>query len=213
MQPPNNTNEGRHDPRRYAPAAARNRAVILEILHAHVPQSGTLLEIASGSGEHAAFCAPKMPQALHWQPSDGDPAACASIDAHAAASGCPRIAPALTLDVSAATWPVDQATAIFCANMIHIAPFSAAQGLIAGAGRLLPTGGPLILYGPFKRAGQHTAASNAAFDESLRERDARWGVRDLEGDIVPLATAAGLKLATIEEMPANNLIVIFHRDL
>lgn len=199
------------NPRRHAPAALRNREALLPVLHRHLPAAGTVLEIASGSGEHAAFFAPRLDASITWQPSDLDAAAAASIDAHAGDSGCARIAPALILDVCAAAWPIDTAAAIFCANMIHIAPIEALHGLMAGAGRILGPDGRLILYGPFKRDGRHTADSNEGFDQSLRERNPRWGVRDLEGEVVPAAATNGLTLSAVEVMPANNLSVVFAR--
>lgn len=201
------------DPRRHAPATLRNREALLPVLAAHLPGAGAVLEIASGSGEHAAFFAPRLAPEILWRPSDADPEALASIDAHAAASDAPeKIAPALALDVTARPWPIDRAAAVFCANMIHIAPWAAAEGLFRGAGAILPAGAPLILYGPFRRDGAHTADSNQAFDDSLKARDPRWGVRDLEGEVAPLAQAHGLALAAIEAMPANNLTVVFRKS-
>jgi SAM-dependent methyltransferase len=207
------TGPGGVDPRRYAPAAARNRQAILSVLAAHLPTAGTVLEVASGTGEHAAYFAPRLGPDLIWQPSDLDPDAAPGIDAHAAdAAAQGRIRPALNLDVGRPDWQSALSfDAVFCANMIHIAPFAAAEGLIRGAGAGLPDGGPLILYGPFRRDGVHTAPSNADFDDSLKARDPSWGVRDLEGEIVPLAAAAGLTLSAVEAMPANNLTVIFRR--
>lgn len=204
------------DARRHAPATLRNRDPILAVLRRRLPPRGLVLEVASGSGEHAAYFAPQLAAELVWTPSDADPSALASIDAHAAAAraaapGGARIAPALLLDAAAQRWPIARADAIFCANMIHIAPWAAAAGLFAGAGRVLAPGGPLILYGPFRRAGRHTAPSNAAFDESLRRRDPAWGVRDLEQEALPAAEAAGLALDAVEETPANNLCVVLRR--
>ena len=200
------------DPRRHAPATLRNRDAILAVLQAELPSAGLLLEIASGSGEHAAFMAAKLPAALCWQPSDADPSQLAGIDAHARAAAAANIEPAVHLDATAPVWPIANADAIFAANVIHIAPWAVAEGLFAGAGRLLGKGAPVILYGPFKRDGRHTASSNAAFDEGLRTRDASWGVRCLESELVPLAERAGFGLATIHEMPANNLSVVWRKD-
>lgn len=209
----NRTEAGGVDPRRYAPAAARNRDAILAVLPAYLPETGTVLEVASGTGEHAVHFATHLGEGLTWLPSDGDPDAVPGIDAHAAAAGCARIGPARALDVCRPDWQADIAfDAIFCANMIHIAPFAALEGLLRGAGAGLPPGGPLMLYGPFRRDGAHTAPSNAEFDRSLKERDPRWGVRDLEGEVVPHAARAGLRLAAVEAMPANNLIVVFRRE-
>jgi hypothetical protein len=199
-------------PRRYAPATLRNREPILAVLSRVLPPSGLLLEVASGSGEHAAFMAPRLP-GIDWQPTDAQADALSGIDAHAADSGCPRIRPALLLDATAADWPVQQADAVFCCNMVHIAPWAAAEGLFAGAARLLPASAPLVLYGPFKRHGRHTAPSNAAFDASLRSRDPAWGVRCLDDEIAPLADRSGLTLTEVVAMPANNLTVVFRRTV
>jgi hypothetical protein len=140
-----------------------------------------------------------------------DPAALAGIDAHTAASGCPRIRSALLLDVTGQPWPLDASDAVLCCNMIHIAPFAAAEGLFAGAASALRAGAPLILYGPFKRHGAHTAPSNESFDAGLKARDPSWGVRCLDTEIVPLAERTGFKLDEIVPMPANNLTVIFRK--
>ena len=199
------------DPRRHAPATLRNRDAILMVLQAELPPSGLLLEIASGSGEHAAFMAPQLPATLRWQPSDADATQLAGIDAHAAATAAVNIEAAIQLDVTSADWPATQADALFAANVVHIAPWSAAEGLFAGAGRLLGRGAPLILYGPFKRQGRHTAPSNAAFDASLQARDAAWGVRCLDTELMPLAETVGFRLATLHELPANNLAVVWRK--
>ena len=197
------------DARLHAPATARNREPILAVLRRILPTSGTVLEIASGTGEHAAYLAPHFP-GLAWQPSDADPELLASIAAWAAASGADNIRPPMALDVTRPDWGVEDVAAILCINMIHIAPWAAAEALMAGAGRLLPAGAPLYLYGPCKRDGRHTAPSNAAFDASLRSHDPAWGVRDLD-DVVRLADTHGFDLAEIVEMPANNLSVVFRR--
>ena len=197
------------DPRRFAPAAARNRDPILAALRPRLPAAGLVLEVASGSGEHAIHLAAALP-ALTFQPSDPDPGARASIDAWAAKAGLANIRPALALDAAAADWPAAAADAVVCINMIHIAPWAACEGLVRGAARLLPAGGPLILYGPYRRGGRHTAPSNAAFDADLRARDAAWGVRDLEA-VAALAAAEGFGPPEAVEMPANNLTVIFRR--
>lgn len=194
------------DPRRHAPATQRNRDAILAVLRRHLLASGLLLEIASGTGEHALHFAAALP-GITVQPSDPDAGARASIDAHAGAAGLANIRPALALDVTGA-WPIDRADALLCCNMIHIAPWEATPALVAGAARVLPPGAPLLLYGPFLRDGRHTAPSNAAFDESLRARDPRWGVRDLDEVI---ALAADFDVEAIEAMPANNLTAVFRR--
>lgn len=197
------------DARRFAPAAARNRGPILDALRGRLPASGLLLEVASGSGEHAVHLAAAFP-ALTIQPSDPDPEARASIAAWAAETGLPNIRPPLALDAAAAAWPAARADAVLCINMIHIAPWQACEGLVRGAARLLPPGGPLVLYGPFRRGGAHTAPSNAAFDESLRAQDPRWGVRDLEA-VAALAAAEGFAAPEVVPMPANNLTLVFRR--
>jgi SAM-dependent methyltransferase len=195
------------DARRFAPAAARNREPILDVLRAHLPASGTALEIASGLGEHAVAFAAAFPK-LVWQPSDPDPANRASIAAWIAAEGTPNLLPPIDLDATADIWPLATADAVVCINMIHIAPWAACLGLLRGAARLLAPGGLLYLYGPFKRDGMHTAPSNEAFDESLRARDPAWGVRDL-GEVCQ--AAEGFALAATVAMPANNLSVLFRR--
>jgi SAM-dependent methyltransferase len=197
------------DARRFAPAVARNKAAITEILARHLPASGLILEIASGSGEHALHLAASFP-ALIFQPTDPDAAALASIAAWRAEAQLANLQMPLALDVMADAWPVQKADAVLCINMIHIAPWEATAALMRGAARVLPPNGMLFLYGPFKRNGQHTAASNAEFDASLRGQDARWGVRDLEA-VAEIASAAGFAAPVAEAMPANNLLVIFRR--
>jgi len=195
------------DVRLYAPATQRNRVPILEVLERVLPPSGTVLEVASGSGEHAVWFAQHL-RPLIWQPSDPDPACRRSIAAYAAAAGCATLEPPLDLDVTAAAWPLERAEAIVCINLVHIVPWSAAEGLFAGAGRLLPPAGVLYLYGPFLRADTETAPSNLAFDRDLRARDAAWGLRDV-ADVTALGEAQGLRLDEVVEMPANNLSLVF----
>ncbi len=197
------------DARRFAPAVARNKAAITEALARHLPATGLVLEIASGSGEHALHFAAHFP-ALTFQPTDPDAAALASIAAWRAEAQLANLLPPLALDVMADAWPVPKADAVLCINMIHIAPWEATAELMRGAARVLPRDGVLFLYGPFKQDGQHTAPSNAEFDASLRAQDARWGVRDLEA-AAEIASAAGFAAPVVEEMPANNLFVIFRR--
>lgn len=202
------------DRRLRAPAAARNRDAILDILRGVLPAKGTVLEIASGSGEHVVHFAHALP-ALSFQPSDPSPDALASIKAWVAQSGAANILPPLQIDAAAEDWPASLAQghaldAILCINMIHIAPWSAAQGLVRHAGALLPPGAPLILYGPFRRAGRPLEPGNAAFDESLRERDPAWGLRELAA-VVALVAEAGFGAPEVIEMPANNLSVVFRR--
>lgn len=198
------------DPRRHAPATLRNRAPIIDVLRGALPSSGTVLEIASGTGEHAVAFAEAFPH-LSWHPTDHDPIALASIRAHAAASGLANLRLPLPLDAESAEWPVHRTDAVLCINMIHIAPWSACSGLLAGAARVLPPHGLLYLYGPFRRDGRHTAESNQRFDRDLRERNPAWGIRDLE-EVTALAEANGLDPAQIVNMPANNLSVLFRRS-
>lgn len=197
------------DARRHAPAAARNREPILAVLRRHLPETGLVLEVSSGTGEHAVHFAAALP-GLTWQPSDPDPDARASIAAWAAEAGLPNLRPPLALDAATEDWPVARADAVLCINMIHIAPWAAGLGLLRGAARRLPPGGPLILYGPYRRGGRHTAPSNAAFDAGLRAQDPRWGVRNLEA-VAEAAAATGFGPPSVEEMPANNLTVVFRR--
>ena len=199
-------------PPRHAPATARNRQPILDVLKQILPARGTLLEVASGTGEHAAFIAPRLGEGILWQPTDASLDALADIDAHAARAGWPHIRPTLLLDASQPVWPIAYADAILCCNMIHIAPWAAAEGLMSGAARILPPRAPLILYGPYKRHGAHTSPSNAEFDASLRERDRRWGVRCLDTELQPLASRHGFRPADVHPMPSNNLIVVFRRE-
>lgn len=192
-----------------APAVARNRDAILAVLREILPDSGTVLEIASGSGEHAVHVAAALP-GLDWLPSDPEPAARRSIAAHTLRAGLANIRPPLALDAAAAAWPVARVDGIVCINMIHIAPWAATEGLMAGAGRVLSAGGVLFLYGPFREADRPFAESNAAFDASLRARDPGWGVRDLDA-VAAEAAQHGLSLVRRVAMPANNLSLIFGR--
>lgn len=198
------------DVRLVAPAAARNREAILGVLRPCLPERGLVLEIASGSGEHACYFAAACGPHLVWQPSDPDPSSRASIDAWASGTPGANILPAVALHAEAGDWPVASADAIICINMIHIAPWEAAIGLMRGAGRILPPGGPLLLYGPYRRGGRHTAPSNEAFDRSLRARNPAWGVRDLE-TVATLAGRCGFGAPVVHEMPANNLSLVFRR--
>jgi Protein of unknown function (DUF938) len=198
------------DPRRYAPATTRNRDPILAVLRRHLPQRGLVLEIAGGSGEHITHFAAAFPDGLVFQPSDPDERARASIDAWVASLGLKNVRPAIALDASSKGWPISRADAVLCINMIHIAPWSATIGLIIGASKALRDGGMLYLYGPYKRNGEHTAPSNAAFDGDLRGRNPDWAVRDLE-TLTELAVANGFMPPIVEQMPANNLSLIFRR--
>lgn len=193
------------DARRSSHSVERNRDPILAALRPFLPPTGLVLEIASGSGEHAAHFAAALP-GLAFQPSDPDPEARASIDAWCAP--LPNVRPALDLDAARPGWPAVRADAVLCVNMIHIAPWAAAQGLVAGAGRALRPGGLLALYGPFLQDGVPTAPGNAAFDADLRARNPAWGLRRLE-DMAALAAAAGFGPPAVTAMPANNLLVAF----
>jgi hypothetical protein len=197
------------DPRRHAPATLRNRGPILEVLRQVLPAAGTVLEIASGSGEHAVFFADALSD-LMWQPTDPDPDNRASIRAWIAETGVTNVTAPADLNAAARAWPVTHADAIVCINMIHISPWAATLGLLAGAARTLPTAAPLYLYGPYLRNGRHTAPSNEDFDQSLRAQNPEWGVRDLD-EVSEAAAQAGLTLAEVIEMPANNLSVVFRR--
>lgn len=194
--------------KRHAPATLRNRDAILTILRDALPPAGLVLEVASGSGEHAIHFAAALP-ALDWQPSDPDPAALASIAAWQAEAGLPNLREPIQID-AAGDWPIDRADAIVCINMVHISPWDATLGLLKGAGRVLPPGGLLYLYGPYIRDGVETAPSNLAFDASLKARDPRWGVRRVE-DVVAAGAAQGLRFDRLVEMAANNLSLIFRR--
>jgi cyclopropane fatty-acyl-phospholipid synthase-like methyltransferase len=203
----------REERRLFSPSAARNRDAIRDAFLKTMPVEGAVLEVGSGTGEHAVHIAAAAP-ALRWLPGDPDAASRASIAAWTEHLNLANVAAPHAIDVTATGWdqglaPVDGVVSI---NMIHIAPFEAARGLIAGAARLLASGGKLFLYGPFARNGTHTATSNAEFDASLKARDPRWGVRDLDLDIAPLAAASGFALEAVIEMPANNLSVVFARQ-
>ncbi|WP_425516624.1 DUF938 domain-containing protein [Sphingobium phenoxybenzoativorans] len=203
------TGAGSEADKRYAPATLRNRDAIVEVLRAILPDRGLVLEVASGSGEHAVHFARAFP-ALDWQPSDPDPAALASIAAWSGEAGLSNLRSPLKIDASTGIWQVDRADAVLCINMIHISPWAATAGLMRGAGAVLPPGGVLYLYGPFIRTGVPTAPSNMDFDQSLRERDPAWGLRDLDA-VIGIATEAGLACVTVVDMPANNLSVMFRR--
>jgi hypothetical protein len=194
---------------RSAPAAARNREPILRVLRDYLPRSALVLEIASGTGEHAVWFSAAL-SGLTWQPTDHDPEAVISIAAWRDMTGLPNLLPPLQLDASADIWPVARADVVVAINMIHIAPWTATQGLIVGAARTLTPGGLLYLYGPFSEGGVHTAATNAAFDADLRARDPAWGIRDLD-EITGLAMQHGTMGPERVAMPANNLSVMFRR--
>jgi len=192
-----------------APAAMRNRGPILAILEEILPSAGTVLELASGTGQHIVYFAAALP-GLRWVPSDPEPAARDSIAAWCRAAELRNVAPPLALDARATDWPLAEVDAILCINMIHISPWSATQGLLQGAARILTPGGCLYLYGPYRIGGGHHAPSNVAFDESLRRRDPAWGVRDLEA-VIEAAAAVGLVYEGRIAMPANNWSVVFRK--
>lgn len=197
------------DFRQFSPAAERNCRPILDVLRQVLPATGLVLEVASGSGQHAAFFAPHFPD-LTWQPSDADAVARRSIAAWIEAVGCPNLRPPVELDAADPDWPVGRADAVLCINMVHISPWPATVGLLSGAARVLPAEGVLYLYGPYKRNGQHTAPTNAAFDADLQAHNPDWGVRDV-GEVAAAAAAEGFGPPGIIPMPANNLSVIFRR--
>ena len=206
------------DGRLDAAAFHRNHAPIWAVLEKFLAgKSGNVLEAGSGTGQHVVHFAKLSPD-ITWWPSDLNEAHLKSIGAWLKHAGLPNIRPPLRIDLSDAAWhPAladgsgpEKLLAVFCANVIHIAPWRVAGGLFAGAGRYLRPDGRLFLYGPFKRDGRHTALSNAVFDTSLRERDAEWGVRDI-GDVEGLAAGVGLALIETVQMPANNLMLVFGR--
>lgn len=192
-----------------SPAAERNKAPILEAIRARLPATGVVVEIASGTGQHIVHFAREVP-ALIWQPTDADDELRAAATERIRVAQLGNIRVPVRLDVLAPEWPPVEPSAIICINMIHVAPWSATLGLMTGAARLLRPGGPLFLYGPYKRGGHHTAPSNESFDASLRARNPEWGVRDLD-DVQQCAAERGLALVEVLEMPANNLTVVFER--
>lgn len=195
---------------RVAPAAARNRDPILSVLKPRLPGSGLVLEIAAGTGEHAVWNAGALPH-LSWLPTDGDVDALASIEAWRRRAELPNLLAPLWLDAADPDgWPVKRADAVVNINMIHISPWSAARGLMTGAGRALPSGGALFMYGPYLERDTPTAPSNLAFDESLRRRNPEWGLRQVEA-VAALAAQNGLELCERIAMPANNLTLVFRK--
>jgi hypothetical protein len=198
------------DRRRSAPAALRNREPIAEVLREWLPSSGSVLEVASGTGEHAVWFAKRFPD-LDWQPSDAHPDALASISAWRNFAGLPNVREPLVIDASANDWPVISADAVLNINMAHISPWSASLGLIAGAGRILPIDGPLILYGPWLKDDIETVPSNLAFDADLKGRDLEWGLRRVE-DFAGAASGKGFRFVDFRQMPANNLMMLFRRS-
>jgi SAM-dependent methyltransferase len=195
--------------KQHAPAAERNKDELLGALLDLLPDRGLILEVASGTGQHAVHFAPHFPNA-EWQPSDVRPEALASIRAYAVEAALPNLREPVELDVTWDTWPVDEADALLNVNMLHISPWEACEGLLAGAARTLRPGGVLLTYGAMFRHDVETAPSNLAFDRSLRQRDPRWGVRQLE-EVVACAEARGLVHEDTVDMPNNNVLVVFRR--
>jgi SAM-dependent methyltransferase len=193
-----------------SPAAERNKQPIAAVLARSLPAAGLVLEVASGTGQHAEHFARLLP-GLTWQPTEADADMLAALRARVQHAALPNLLAPLAFDVHDASAPIESAAAVVCSNMLHIAPWSACPALLAHAHRLLTPGAPLVLYGPFKRGGEHTAPSNAAFDADLRRRNPEWGVRDLD-EVVALARRYGLALAEVVGMPANNLTVVLHRQ-
>jgi SAM-dependent methyltransferase len=196
--------------RRSAPAALRNREPIAEVLKDWLPSTGLVLEVASGTGEHAALFAERFPN-LEWQPSDVDPDALRSIRAWRDEARLPNLRDPLRLDAASAEWPIAKADAVLSINMVHISPWTSALGLMEGAARLLSGGGALILYGPWLKDDIPTADSNMAFDADLRRRDPQWGLRRVE-DFAAAAAERGLVLQEVRAMPANNLMLLLRAE-
>lgn len=204
--PPFVFDKNRHG-KRHAPATERNRSAIAHVLCSILPSSGFVLEVASGTGEHAVHFAREFPN-LVWQPSDAEPAGLESIAAWREEARLSNLLPPIELDVSV-DWPALHADAIVCINMVHISPWEATLGLFRGAAKVLTEGGPLYLYGPYLQEAVPTAKSNEDFDSMLRLQNPAWGLRHLER-VSEAAEEFGFRLQTIVEMPANNLSVVFH---
>jgi len=193
----------------HAPATARNAEPIGEVLDTWLPEQGDVLEIASGTGEHAVAFADRFSH-LHWQPSDPDPAAIASIATWREEAGASNLLPPVRLDVTESPWPVQRAAAVVAINLLHISPWEASLALLTGAAAVLDPGAPLILYGAWRVPGEPLAASNLAFDASLKERDPRFGIRNV-ATFADAARAGGFTLAAQRPMPANNRMLLFRR--
>jgi SAM-dependent methyltransferase len=194
----------------FAPATERNRQPILDVLRRVLPSRGLVLEVASGTGQHAIFFSEGLPD-LRWQPTDASPEALHSIGAWVADARQRNLLPPLELDVRSPHWPVRTADALLCINMIHISPWETTEALFHGATKVLAAGSPLVTYGPYRLHGEHTAKSNEVFDQSLRSRNARWGVRDMD-DLVELGGRTGFSLHEQVGMPANNMTLVWTRD-
>ncbi len=197
------------DVRRFAPATTRNRDPLLQVLKSLLPQTGTILEIASGTGEHACYFAPAFGNAI-WQPTDIDEGAIASINAHRQADGPANLASPLYLNVMEPEWPISAADAALCVNMLHIAPWACCENLLQGCAHVLSPGAPLVLYGPFKRDGAHTAPSNAQFDQTLRGQNTEWGIRDID-EIAKAGKARGFTIEDPIAMPSNNFCLVLRQ--
>jgi hypothetical protein len=195
--------------RRSAPAALRNREPIAEVLSEWLPSDGLVLELASGSGEHAVFFAEHFP-GLDWQPSDVDLGALASIAGWREEAGQTNVRAPLIIDAASADWPIDRADAVLSINMVHISPWTSALGLLEGAARVLSAGAPLIMYGPWLEDNTPTVESNLDFDADLKRRDPRWGLRRVE-DFTAAAEERGFELGASRSMPANNLMLLYRR--
>ena len=193
----------------FAPATERNRKPILDVLRRVLPGNGLVLEVASGTGQHAVFFSGHLP-GLRWQPSDATVDALRSIEAWVEESALENLLPPIELDVRSPRWPIASADALLCINMIHISPWETTESLFRGASALLAGGSPLITYGPYRLHGEHSAPSNAAFDESLRSRNPRWGVRDIDA-LIELAGRTGFELQERVPMPANNMTLVWTR--
>ncbi len=197
--------------KKHAPATLRNRDAIADVLRRELPEAGIVLEVASGSGEHAVYFASLFPQ-LKWQPSDPDDEALASIAAYRADNASGNLLAPLRLDAGdPSAWPIDQADAILCCNMVHVSPWAVTEGLFRGAAKLLPSGAALLLYGPYFEEGVIPAESNLGFDQSLRMRDPEWGIRQRE-EVDALAESLGFACSSRYEMPANNLTLVYRRN-
>ena len=195
----------------FSPAAERNKEPILGVLETVLPSEGTVLEIASGTGQHVCYFAQALPR-IRWQPTEPDDASREAMSIRIGESGLGNVATPVGLDVSHPHWPVaDRYDAILCINMIHISPWSATEALMSGAARHLSPGGKLILYGPYLENGQ-AVQSNLDFDASLKQRNPQWGLRELE-DVTRLAAAQGLRRQQVARMPANNLTLVFDRSI
>ncbi len=197
------------DGRIVSPSAERNKVPITELLMRVLPKQGNVLEISSGTGQHVLHFAQAMPH-IRWQPTEQDADCLKSIASWLAPAPLPNVNAPMHLDVHDKVWPVGEVVAVVCLNMIHIAPPSATEALLRGAGKVIYSGGILFLYGPYRRQGRHTSVTNEAFDELLRAKNPEWGVRNLE-DIALLAASEGLELQEIHDMPANNLALVLRK--